>query len=65
VNHRTSQPALHYAVIFEYVGLTSLTAAGPVTGKRYRFEAKGTRVAVDPRDRRAMAGVPHLRQVIA
>jgi hypothetical protein len=48
---------------FEYVGATGMTAMGPVTGKRYRFQDYGSRVAVDLRDAPSMAGVPHLRRV--
>ncbi len=50
-------------VQFEYCGATGLTAVGPVTGKRYRFERPRARVAVDSRDATAVAAVPHLRQV--
>jgi hypothetical protein len=48
---------------FEYVGATALTVEGPVTGKRYRFSAPGAVVAVDLLDRRAVAAVPHLREL--
>jgi hypothetical protein len=51
-----------FEVLFEYTGATALTAVGPVTGRRYRFEGRGARVAVDPRDRQALARVPGLRQ---
>ena len=50
-------------VQFEYGGATGLTAVGPVTGRRYRFERPRARVAVDSRDAAAMAAVPGLRQV--
>jgi hypothetical protein len=49
-------------VFFEYVGKTGMTVTGPVSGKRYRFERAGSRVEVDLRDRRSLAGVPQLRQ---
>lgn len=49
--------------IFEYQGRTALTAVGPVTGKRYRFAATGSRVAVDLRDRAGIAAVPGLKEV--
>jgi hypothetical protein len=42
---------------------SGLTAVGPVTGRRYRFERPRARVAVDSRDAAAMAAVPSLRQV--
>jgi|HubBroStandDraft_4_1064222.scaffolds.fasta_scaffold00004_187 hypothetical protein len=48
---------------FEYNGKTALTVIGPVSGVRYRFAAPGSRVAVDPRDRRSLAAVRHLAQV--
>jgi hypothetical protein len=50
-------------VCFEYVGGTGLTVTGGVSGQRYRFDAPGARVVVDPRDRPSMALVPVLRQV--
>jgi len=48
---------------FEYTGATALTVEGPVTGKRYRFGGPGAVVAIDLLDRRAVAAVPHLREV--
>jgi hypothetical protein len=50
-------------VLFEYCGGTALTAVGPVTGRRYRFERPQARVAVDGRDAASLAAVPHLRPV--
>ena len=50
-----------YRVQFEYVGGTALTAIGPVSGKRYRFDHPGAILVVDPRDRPALAAVPNLR----
>jgi hypothetical protein len=52
-----------YQVMFEYVGATALTAIGPVSGKRYRFDHPGAVMAVDPRDRPGLAAVPNLRAV--
>jgi hypothetical protein len=49
--------------MFEYCGATALTAVGPVTGRRYRFERPRARAAVDGRDAAGLAVVPHLRQV--
>lgn len=49
--------------LFEYVGETSLCLVGTNTGRRYRFDAPGARVAVDPRDELALAGVPWLRRL--
>ena len=48
---------------FQYTGGTGLTVAGPVTGRRYRFDVPGAIVAVDLMDRAAVAGVPGLKQV--
>lgn len=60
---RQRQPLPQAAVRFEYVGSTGLTAVGPVTGKRYRFDRPGSRVLVDPRDAPSLAAVPHLRRI--
>jgi hypothetical protein len=51
-------------VFFEYVGRSGLTVVGPATGRRYRFDRPGARLEVDLKDRRSLAGVPHLRQVV-
>jgi hypothetical protein len=40
-----------------------MTVIGPVTGRLYRFDARGARVPVDPRDAGPMGTVPHLRRV--
>jgi hypothetical protein len=48
---------------FEYVGQTGLTVIGPASGRRYRFDRPGARLEVDVKDRRWLAGVPHLRQI--
>jgi hypothetical protein len=58
-------PRAHrFTVDFEYLGTASLTAVGPVTGQRYRFDNRTARVvAVDVRDRDSLAGVPNLREV--
>jgi hypothetical protein len=50
-------------VQFEYFGKTALTAIGPISGKRYRFDRPGAVVPVDPRDRPGLARVPGLRLV--
>jgi hypothetical protein len=55
-------PRVHY---FEYVGATTLTALGPVTGRRYWFARHGAVVPVDERDAPSMAGVPSLRRARA
>ena len=50
---------------FRYVGPTGIQVRAPISGNLYRFAQPGAVVAVDPRDRRALAGVPHLIQVAA
>ena len=52
-----------FVVCFEYIGQTSLTVIGGVSGRRYRFERPGIRIIVDPHDRPSLAAVPNLRQV--
>ncbi len=47
--------------LFEYVGSTSLTVIGPVSGRTYRFARPLARQLVDPRDRAALAAMPQLR----
>jgi hypothetical protein len=48
-------------VFFEYVGRSGMTVIGGATGKRYRFDRPGTRVAVDWTDRPSLAAIPNLR----
>ena len=48
---------------FEYTGKTGLTVKGAVTGRLYRFDQPGSRLAVDPRDRPSIAAIPVLRRV--
>lgn len=50
------------SVEFEYLGSTALTVTGPASGRRYRFEGRGARLVVDPRDRPGLSRVPRLRQ---
>ena len=49
---------------FEYTGTTGLSVTGPVSGKRYRFERTGARLAVDPVDKPALERVPNLRRML-
>src|SRR5262249_27592609 len=56
-------PRLKAYAEFEYTGATALTVEGPMTGKRYRWNGPGAIVTVDLLDRRAVATVPHLREV--
>lgn len=57
------QPESDPLVYFQYLGATGLTLIGPTSRKRYRFDSPGAVVVVDPRDKRALAGVSVLRQV--
>jgi len=57
------RPVRYSAAYFQYLGQTGLTVRGPRTGKLYRFDRHGAVVAVDLRDRRALAAVSNLRQV--
>jgi hypothetical protein len=50
-------------VEFQYVGSSAVTVFGPVTRHQYRFAGPGARVAVDPRDARAVESVRNLRRV--
>lgn len=58
-----ARPLRYSHAFFEYVGPTAMTAIGRSTGKHYRFDRPGARVAVDPADRASVAQVPHLREV--
>ncbi len=55
------RPSAH--AYFQYTGATGLTVRAPNSGSRYRFNGAGAIVAVDPKDRRALATVRQLRQV--
>jgi hypothetical protein len=48
---------------FRYVGDTSLTATGSITGKTYRFAAKGAVQLVHRQDALRLRQVPNLVQV--
>lgn len=64
---RSARPAPDAAaprVFFEYVGGTAIAVIGPVSGLRYVFDGPGARAEVDPRDRRALAGVAGLREIL-
>ena len=61
---RPAQPHVRSSVVaFQYTGTTTLTAIGPLSGRRYHFGAPNAVVEVDPRDRASLATVPNLRQV--
>jgi hypothetical protein len=51
---------LRVGVIFVYEGSTALTVTGPISGLIYRFDGRGARLIIDPRDCNAMRSVPHL-----
>lgn len=46
-----------------YDGPTGMTVLGGGTGARYRFDAPGAVLPVDPRDRASLLAVPGLQQV--
>ena len=48
---------------FEYIGPTSLTVKGAITGNIYRFEQPGSVIEVDRRDASFVTGIPNLRRV--
>jgi hypothetical protein len=48
---------------FRYVGATSLTVTGPVTGRAYRFAAPGARLEVNRHDAASLLHVPTLQAV--
>jgi hypothetical protein len=58
-----AQPTLRSFAYFEYAGGSGMTVIGAVTGRRYRFERPGARVAVDPADRASVAKVTRLKPV--
>jgi hypothetical protein len=58
-----ARPMRYSHVFFEYIGPTALTAVGRASGKHYRFDRPGARVAVAPMDEASLRGVPSLRQV--
>ncbi len=55
--------AARVTVELEYVGSGALKALGRQTGRRYCFGGPGARLAVDLRDRPALAAVANLREV--
>jgi hypothetical protein len=48
---------------FRAAGPSSITAAGPISGRIYRFPSSGGIVPVDIRDAPSLARVPHLQAV--
>ncbi len=51
------------AVMFEYFGPTRMAVKGPMTGRVYRFNNTGARVAIDRRDVPSVTAVPNLKRV--
>jgi hypothetical protein len=49
--------------VFEYIGGSSLTVTGPITGRRYHFDATGARRAVNRHDAASLLHVPSLRHI--
>ena len=62
-NHDEPRRVLRDRVFFKYLGQTGMTVIGPKSGKRYRFDAAGSIVEVDLRDRPGLAGLSKLREV--
>ena len=48
---------------FRYIGTSSLTVTGPVTGRSYRFAAPGARLEVNRHDAASLLYVPSLQPV--
>jgi hypothetical protein len=59
---RAAASGVSIAPQFEYVGKTALTVVSPITGRHYRFERPGMRLAADVRDRSWLAFVPNLKR---
>jgi hypothetical protein len=58
-----AEPVRYSSAFFEYVGATAMTVTGGATGRTYRFEQPGARLAVDPADEPSLRRVPNLRVV--
>ena len=58
-----SAPPRVDGTLFEYIGRTALTVAGPGSGATYRFAMPGARLRIDPRDQAAFARVPVLKRL--
>jgi hypothetical protein len=50
------------SVMFVYVGRSTLNVIGGATGRQYRFDGPGSRLAVDRRDAPGLSAVPKLRR---
>jgi hypothetical protein len=51
------------AFCFEYTGTAGIIVWGPITGRRYLFAGRATKVVVDGRDAPSLSSVPNLRRV--
>ena len=58
----STQPRLTF-LSFRYSVPTSATATGATLGRQYKFAHTGATLQVDPRDKPALAKIPHLRQI--
>lgn len=52
------------AQTFQYIGYTSLTVRGPITGHTYYFAGAGATLSIDARDAPSLMTVPHLRRAV-
>lgn len=53
------------SVRFAYLGASALSVIGGATGRLYRFDGRGSRLAIDRRDAPGLVAVPKLRRVDA
>lgn len=58
---RAGAAAAAKAVVFEYVGPSSLTVVGPASGRCYQFSRTGASLVVDERDRETLSSIRSLR----
>jgi len=65
VPQQRTAPAARGSTYFRYVGASSLTVIGRVTGRTYRFPMPGATIKADPRDAPAIAAVPLVVAVAA
>lgn len=59
---RPTPPPQSGPVEFEYVGDRTLVVMGQSTRQIYRFDGRGARLRVDPRDRVSLSMTPGLRE---
>lgn len=51
------------SLMFVYLGRSALSVIGGSTGRQYRFDGRGARLAIDRRDAPGLLAVPMLRRV--